>query len=104
VRELQNFVERLVVLSSGPRIAAADVEREQKRPTGTLGFALATGLAPAAKEESSVIELGAAVQKAERRALEKALKSANGNRAVAARLLGISLRSLYYKLEQHELT
>jgi two-component system response regulator AtoC len=104
VRELQNFVERLVVLSSGPRISAADVERELKRPTGTIGFALATGNAPAAKEESSVIELEAAVQKAEKRALEKALKSANGNRAVAARLLGISVRSLYYKLEQHRMS
>jgi DNA-binding NtrC family response regulator len=62
---------------------------------------IASGNAPAAKEESSVIELEAAVQKAERRALEKALKSANGNRNVAARLLGISVRSLYYKLEQH---
>jgi len=103
VRELQNFVERLVVLASGPRISAGDVERELKRPTGTMGFALASGYVPvpAAKEESSVIELGAAVEKAERRALEKALKSANGNRAVAARLLGISVRSLYYKLEQH---
>jgi two-component system response regulator AtoC len=103
VRELQNFVERLVVLSSGPRISAADVARELKRPAGPIGFALATSNSPAAKEESSVVELEAAVQKAERRALEKALKSANGNRAVAARLLGISVRSLYYKLEQHQL-
>jgi two-component system response regulator AtoC len=104
VRELQNFIERLVVLSSGPRISVADVERELKRPAGPLGLALATGNAPAAKEESSVIALDAAVMKAERRALEKALRSAGGNRAVAARLLGISVRSLYYKLEQHQIT
>ncbi len=104
VRELQNFIERLVVLSVGPRVSADDVERELKRPAGTIGFTLASPNAPAAKEESSVIALDAAVQKAERRALEKALRSANGNRAVAARLLGISVRSLYYKLEQHQLT
>ena len=99
-----NFVERLVVLSSGPRISAADVERESKRPAGAMGLALAGGDAPAAKQESSVIELGAAILKAERHALEKALRSAKGNRAVAARLLGISVRSLYYKLEQHQIS
>jgi two-component system response regulator AtoC len=34
VRQLQNFVERLVVLSDGPAIGRADVERELARKTG----------------------------------------------------------------------
>ena len=37
-----------------------------------------------------------AIRKAERRALNALFKSAVGNKNVAARLLGISRRSLYY--------
>ncbi|HET9934379.1 MAG TPA: sigma-54 dependent transcriptional regulator, partial [Polyangiaceae bacterium] len=104
VRQLQNFVERLVVLAEGPRIRAEDVERELGRQAGTMGFAVTSGFTPPVTMESSLVDLNAALRKAERRALEKALKSANGNRTVAARLLGISVRSLYYKLEEHELS
>ena len=104
VRQLSNFIERLVVLANGPRIPAEDVQRELSRQEGTLGFAAASGFAPKVSADSGVVELAAALEKAERRALEKALKSAQGNRNVAARLLGISRRSLYYKLQEHGLS
>jgi two-component system, NtrC family, response regulator AtoC len=101
VRQLQNFVERLVVLAGGPRISKKDVERELQRQAGAAGFAEIEGLAPKVSFESSVIDLSLAVSKAEKRAIEKALHKANGNRNLAARLLGISRRSLYYKLEEY---
>ena len=104
MRQLQNFVERLVVLGTGPRITAADVQRELTQKSGTMAFAEAAGLAPKLDLDSSALELEQALRKAERRALERALKSASGNKNVAARLLGISRRSLYYKLEEHGLT
>jgi two-component system response regulator AtoC len=103
VRELENFIERLVVLATGPRISAVDVRRELGRQSGALGFAQATGLAPKLDLEQSALELEVALKKAERRALERALRNAAGNKNVAARLLGISRRSLYYKLEEHGL-
>ena len=103
VRQLQNFIERLVVLAGAPRITEADVRRELGRHSGAIGFAEASGLAPKMSLESSVIDLANAIKKAERRAIEKALKSADGNRNLAARLLGISRRSLYYKLQEHGL-
>ncbi len=93
-----------MVLANGPRIPAEDVQRELSRQEGTLGFAAASGFAPKVSADSGVVELAAALEKAERRALEKALKSAQGNRNVAARLLGISRRSLYYKLQEHGLS
>jgi two-component system response regulator AtoC len=103
VRQLENFIERLVVLATGPRISAADVRRELGRQSGPLGFAQATGLAPKIDLDQSALELEVALKKAERRALERALERAAGNKNVAARLLGISRRSLYYKLEEHGL-
>ena len=37
---------------------------------------------------------------AERHAIQDALKATDGNRAAAARLLGISQRNLFYKLKK----
>jgi len=47
--------------------------------------------------------LAEAVQNAEREALEVALSAAGGNRRQAAETLGVSLRTLFYKLKQHGL-
>jgi DNA-binding NtrC family response regulator len=103
VRQLQNSIERLVVLATSARITKEDVERELERRPGALGFAAASGLSPTVSKDSSVVELQDALRKAERRALEKALRVTNGNRLAAARLLGISRRALYYKLREHKL-
>jgi two-component system, NtrC family, response regulator AtoC len=105
VRQLQNFIERLVVLSENPRISKRDVAAELGRmATPSMSLAAAGGFnAAESAPQSTVVELEEAVRKAEKRALEKALKSARGNRSVAARLLGISRRTLYNKLEEHKL-
>ncbi|HEY0467205.1 MAG TPA: sigma-54 dependent transcriptional regulator [Polyangiaceae bacterium] len=103
VRQLQNVVERLVVLGSGPRIGAADVSRELRQKPGALAFAESSGFAPKVDLDQTALELEQALRKAERRAIERAMTSANGNKNLAARLLGISRRSLYYKLEDHGL-
>jgi two-component system response regulator AtoC len=103
VRQLQNVVERLVVLGSGPRIAAADVTRELRQKPGALAFAESSGFAPKVDLDQTALELEQALRKAERRAIERAMNSAKGDKNLAARLLGISRRSLYYKLEEHGL-
>jgi two-component system response regulator AtoC len=96
VRQLQNFVERLVVLGEHPRITQSEVRSELSREEGTLS--------DENSNDMSVIELDAAVRAAERRALEKALRKAAGNRALAAHLLGVSRRTLFYKLRVHGIT
>jgi DNA-binding NtrC family response regulator len=49
----------------------------------------------------SAIDLKGAVSRAERRQIEKALLKAKGSRDLAARLLGVSRRTFYYKLRLH---
>jgi two-component system, NtrC family, response regulator AtoC len=95
VRELQNVIERLVVMADADTISEQDVQLEQER--GLVG-----GVAE--RIESSVISLKVALQRAERHALEKALSKASGNRALAARILGVSRRALFYKLREHGIT
>ncbi len=81
VRELGNELQRLDATVSGEEIEP-----------GHLSLAPAT--APASVGGSlDLAEL-------ERRAIEMALQQADGNKAAAARLLGISRRALYNKLER----
>lgn len=91
VRQLKNFIERLVVLSEGATIHRRDVELELERLPcfGELGD---PSPAPSPLEKQR--------RQAEKHAVEVALRQASGNRSQAARILGISRRTLYKKLRQ----
>ncbi|HEX8439791.1 sigma-54 dependent transcriptional regulator [Archangium sp.] len=113
VRQLQNFIERLVVLSDGPVITGDDVNREVFRQPGIVPSAPApvpTSTAPSAPAlpvmgssggEGRTLE--SQRKEMERQALVDALERAGDNRTLAARLLGISRRTLYNKLEEYGL-
>jgi two-component system response regulator AtoC len=120
VRQLQNFVERLVVLSESKVIGEADVRTELSRQVrfstqpGTSRLRSAVGQASAVAssvpEPESNGEAPAAIQPldlqmraAEKKALERALRFAKQNRSLAARLLGVSRSTLYAKLEEYGL-
>lgn len=59
---------------------------------------------PAAGDHLPCRTLEQVVEEAERRAITAELAEQGGNRAEAARKLGISLRTLYYKLEKYGIT
>jgi two-component system, NtrC family, response regulator AtoC len=126
VRQLQNFIERLVVLSPGPHITEQDVRTEISRqvrfttqPGTSIGLRpkaappssapnSATGTAvpatpPPPETASAILHLDLEVRAAEKKALERALRVAKDNRSLAARLLGVSRSTLYAKLEEHGL-
>ena len=92
VRELQNLIERLVVFAEGGAIGRADVARE----LGNSGAGLRAGSVPPADAGT----LDAHRVEAEKGAIRDALARAQGNRTQAARLLGISRRTLYNKLAE----
>jgi DNA-binding NtrC family response regulator len=85
VRELENALERAAVLSDRDALEPSDIERQ--KTTAATGSEVAT--------------LHEAVEKAEREAITAALAATNGNRREAAKTLGVSLRTLFYKIDRY---
>src|SRR5262249_8675783 len=91
VRELQAFVERLVVFSDGATIVDADIHRELARePLRTT--------APVAPSSSD--SLKSSVNQARRQKVIEALAGAKGNKSAAARLLGVDRRTVYNMIKE----
>ena len=84
VRELDNVMQRAVILANGPVIQAAHIHIEASAPS------LADPVQSAALSDSLSV--------AERDLILDALRSDNGNRQAMAKRLGISPRTLRYKL------
>lgn len=92
MRELLNMVERLLVSASKPVVDLEDLPAYVER-----GQVVTFPDAPA-------LYLRTVVAEAERQALEKALRHAQGNRNTAADLVGLSRASFYRKLKEYGLT
>jgi len=94
VRELQNLVQRSVILCSGQVIEEHDLRFEA--PFAGSAVPAAMPAAPVAGEPDKCLHDG--VQNAEGQLIIDALRSVGGNRKQAAADLGISPRTLRYKL------
>ncbi len=95
VRELENAIERAAVMSDKEMLEPADFAT---RHTGHVSRH--TSHAPRSTEAGNVT-LRAAVEAAERDAITAALSKHSGNRRDAAKALGVSLRTLFYKIERY---
>jgi two-component system response regulator AtoC len=93
IRELRNFAENIVVMRRGGIVAQPDLDPKffasLPGPTGNG----AAGVAPGGPPSLSVEEN-------EKRLLRQALIEARGNRTKAAKLMGISRRTLHRKIHQ----
>ena len=96
VRELENMIERAVALAGSPSIGLGDLPREVSGMAGETNLGIAT-LPPEGCNLDDV------VNEVERRLLVEALERTGGVRKHAAKLLGITFRSLRYRLEKHAL-
>ena len=89
VRELENLIERAVALSSGPVIGVSDLP--EMRPAAKA-VELPTEFPPEG------VDLDRLLADFERGWVLRALEHTNGIRKAAAALLGISFRSMRYRL------
>ena len=86
IRELQNCIEKAVILSEGTTLTAKDIQLEQVKAGASASGTL--------KEVSDAEE--------ERMVREAVLRS-NGNISAAAKLLGVSRPTLYAKMKKYGL-
>ncbi len=89
VRELENEAKRLRALVESPIQA------------GDLSFAATA--AGVGKESRVLSPLQEAVRRAEKETIEKALELAGGNKTKAARMVGMTRRSLYRRLKEYNI-
>ncbi|MGV1099834.1 sigma-54-dependent transcriptional regulator [Thiovibrio sp. JS02] len=93
IRELQNVVERSIILRKGPVIGPGEMQ-------------LGQGQAPAAPTPGFIPEIpaeGISLEGVEEELIRKALARAGGNRSEAARLLKIPRHVLIYRLEKFQI-
>ena len=91
VRELRNAVERAAVLGGGGPLEPRDFAHGNGRPDGN---------GQRRRRATARSTSRAQVEAVERQAILRALEASGGNRRQAANLLGISLRTLFYKMRR----
>jgi two-component system, NtrC family, response regulator PilR len=92
VRELENMLERALAMCDGKRISADDLFLDQKIKLKTED--------KVTFDPSKTLEISLSdyLEDIEKRAIIKALNKANNNKTAAAKLLGVSFRTLRYRL------
>jgi DNA-binding NtrC family response regulator len=89
VRELKNWIEQALVLADGDPIDLPHFPSVAREASETL------------RASAQLAPLGLRLEELERWYVLETLRRADGNRTKAARLLGISLRGLQYKLRRY---
>jgi two-component system response regulator PilR (NtrC family) len=105
VRELENTLERAITLSDGARITAAELQLRPCLPSDTPAEPAATLPGPAAARAAGLPVVGggaldAHVEELEKQAIREALEKTRWNKTKAAELLGMSFRSLRYRIKK----
>ncbi len=94
IRELENTLERLAIVSPGPVIEPRDIPPE---------FSQAVAL-PGQKARFVLPREGVDLEKLEQDLIVQALELAQGNKTRAARLLGLTRHTLLYRMEKYNLS
>ena len=101
VRELRNVIERACLLSDGEFLSERDVAAAM--PAVTPRRAVAAPVVDAFRPTPVIDEDAQLLSTVEREHILRALQRAGGNKKAAARMLGVSRRALYRRLERLDL-
>lgn len=88
IRELQNIIERAIIFAEGDVIEAADI-------------GLVSALGDPVQEEDKTLQ--EAMQRFEKEYIYKILKKCKGDKAEAAKVLGVGVSTLYRKISELEM-
>lgn len=106
VRELENVLERALILSRSDTLGPELLPPQMAGLAGGVADAAGAGIGVAGEGQGMTLSSGlpAALEDAEREALRQALDASGGHREKTADALGISRRTLQYKLKKYGLT
>ncbi len=102
IRELQNAVERAAILSRGSTPREADFLLGQGKTGGLTTQVTVDSSASTPHSENSGIRSGSTVSEMEKALILETLKTTQNNRTQAAKMLGISIRTLRNKLNEYK--
>jgi len=98
IRELRNAIERAVLLCDGALITREHLPAAVSRPEPLRS--LVTGMTVTNAVPAGT---GLRLDEVERQFIEQAIRDSNGNKAKAARQLGLSRAQLYTRIERYGL-
>lgn len=105
VRELENAIERAVIIASGRQIELDDLPEAISHKASEFDAEARVERLRAASEGRGIgieIELPAAMEEIEKQVIEAMLDYTDGDKTQASRLLNIGRKTLYRKLEQYD--
>jgi DNA-binding NtrC family response regulator len=101
VRELRNTIETAVILSTSETITLADLSTDFFQSPTSIPTQTTSG--QSSLDSEGFGHVGMTMEELEKEAIIRALKETGGNRAKAADMLGIGVRTLYRKLESYQI-
>jgi len=104
VRELENLIERAVTLETSGTITAASLPAALREPAGFPAGGVQAQAPGVPLVPPGGIDLEKAVEEFEKSIIMDALKKSNGVKKKAAELLGLSFRSIRYKLSKYDIS
>ncbi|RLE24134.1 MAG: hypothetical protein DRJ08_01395 [Acidobacteria bacterium] len=103
VRELKNVMESLVIFAQNSTISLSELPEEIAGDGGSNSSEMAESGSAVAQiaKDTLLLKVGTPMADVERELILKTLEQCDGNRTVAARVLGIGLRTLQRKLKEY---
>jgi DNA-binding NtrC family response regulator len=91
VRQLENVIERAVILTKNATLAVDDLPENMRRPAGGEGG------------DGQILPLKKALEKPEREIILRVLSTFQGSRQATAEALGINRTTLYKKMKRYSI-